>query len=188
MTAATSLYAANSASKSAAKQAGSQSRAEGEAIAKDRLNATVRNSYSAALSQMQLGLQKRQLSTQAANINAAGLAAKGDANLVAAATGSIGASTGAVAADIDQKMQTALDQTTDEFENVVDNYNRELNMMVVNIDQSAPTVRKYEYTGPSGGEMFGQAVAQGLSQFASSYAMKKMSLGLGTPAKPGGGP
>lgn len=187
MTAATSLYSANSASKSAAKQAGSQSRAEGEAIAKDRLNATIRNSYSTALAQMQLGLQKRQLSTQAANINAAGLAASGDAAAVNAATGSIGASTAAVAADINQKTQAALDQTTDAFENSVDNYNRELNMMVVNVDQSAPTVRKYEYTGPSGGEMLGMAAIQGLTQFASSYAMKKMSLGLGKPGVPNGG-
>lgn len=179
VTAATSLYSANSAAQSAAKQAGAASRAEGEAIAKERLNATVRASYQTAMQQMQLGLKKRQLSQQAADINAATLAAKGDATLAAAATGSIGASTNAVISDIEQKSQAALDQTTDSFENAVENYNQELQMMVVNMDQTAPTVRQYEYNGPSGGEMLGMAVMQGLSSFASSYAMKKMSLGLG---------
>jgi len=182
VSAATALYSSNEAGKSSARQAGAQSRAEGEAIAKDRLNATIRNSYSASLSQMNLALRKRQLSTQAGEISAATLAAKGDATLAAAATGSIGASTAAVQSDIDQKSQAALDQTTDAFENAVENYNNDLNMMALNVDISAPTVRKVEYNGPSAGEMIGGAVLGGLAQFASNYAMRKMSLGLGTKA------
>ena len=175
----TSYLSAYSAASSQAKAAGAASRAEGEAIAKERLNATIRNSYSTALAQMNLGLKKRQLSTQAADIRAATLAAKGDATLAAAATGSIGASTNAVVSDIEQKSQAALDQTTDAFENAVENYNNELQMMVINTDQSAPTVRPVEYHGPSSGEMLGMSLLQGLGSFASNYAMKKMSLGLG---------
>ena len=178
----TSYLSAHSAASSQAKAAGAASRAEGEAIAKERLNATIRNSYSTALAQMNLGLKKRQLSTQAADIRAATLAAKGDATLATAATGSIGASTNAVVSDIEQKSQAALDQTTDAFENAVENYNNELQMMVINTDQSAPTVRPVEYHGPSSGEMLGMATLQGLSSFASSYAMRKMSLGLGAKA------
>ena len=179
----TSYLSAQSAANSQAKAAGAASRAEGEAIAKERLNATIRNSYSTALAQMNLGLKKRQLSTQAADIRAATLAAKGDATLAAAATGSIGASTNAVVSDIEQKSQAALDQTTDAFENAVENYNNELQMMVVNTDQSAPTVRPVEYHGPSGGEMLGVSLLQGLGSFASNYAMRKMSLGLGAKAE-----
>ena len=178
----TSYISASSAASSQAKAAGAASRAEGEAIAKERLNATIRNSYSTALAQMNLALKKRQLSTQAADIRAATLAAKGDATLAAAATGSIGASTNAVVSDIEQKSQAALDQTTDAFENAVENYNNELQMMVINTDQSAPTVRPVEYHGPSSGEMLGMSLLQGLGSFASNYAMQKMSLGLGAKA------
>ena len=178
----TSYLSAQSAANSQAKAAGAASRAEGEAIAKERLNATIRNSYSTALSQMNLGLKKKQLSQQAGDIRAATLAAKGDATLAAAATGSIGASTNAVVSDIEQKSQAALDQTTDAFENAVENYNMDLQMMVINTEQSAPTVRPVEYHGPSSGEMLGMAVMQGLGSFASNYAMRKMSLGLGEKA------
>ena len=183
LAAGTSYLSAQSAANSQAKAAGAASRAEGEAIAKERLNATIRNSYSTALAQMNLGLKKRQLSTQAADIRAATLAAKGDATLATAATGSIGASTNAVVSDIEQKSQAALDQTTDAFENAVENYNNELQMMVINTDQSAPTVRPVEYNGPSRGEMLGMSLLQGLGSFASNYAMRKMSLGLGAKAE-----
>lgn len=179
----TSYLSAQSAANSQAKAAGAASRAEGEAIAKERLNTTIRNSYSTALAQMNLALKKRQLSTQAADIRAATLAAKGDATLAAAATGSIGASTNAVVSDIEQKSQAALDQTTDAFENAGENYNNELQMMVINTAQSAPTVRPVEYHGPSSGEMLGMSVLQGLGSFASNYAMRKMSLGLGAKAE-----
>lgn len=179
----TSYLSAHSAASAQAKAAGAASRAEGEAIAKERLNATIRNSYSTALAQMNLGLKKRQLSTQAADIRAATLAAKGDATLATAATGSIGASTNAVVSDIEQKSQAALDQTTDAFENAVENYNNELQMMVINTDQSAPTVRPVEYHGPSSGEMLGMSLLQGLGSFASNYAMRTMSLGLGAKAE-----
>ena len=182
VTTVTSLYSANSAASASARAAGAQSRAEGEAVAKERLNATIRNSYNTALAQMNLGLKKKQLSQQAGDIRAATLAAKGDATLAAAATGSIGASTNAVISDIEQKSQAALDQTTDAFENAVENYNMELQMMVINTDQTAPTVRPVEYHGPSRGEMLGAALMQGLGSFASNYAMRKMSLGLGEPA------
>lgn len=182
VTVGTSLYSAQSAANSQAKAAGAASRAEGEAIARERLNATIRNSYNTALAQMNLGLKKKQLSQQAGDIRAATLAAKGDATLAAAATGSIGASTNAVVSDIEQKSQAALDLTTDAFENAVENYNMDLQMMVINTDQSAPNVRSVEYHGPSGGEMLGTALMQGLGSFASNYAMRKMSLGLGEPA------
>lgn len=180
--AAVSLYSSSQAAGASARQAGAQSRAEGEAVARERLNTTIRNSYTTSLAQMNLALKKRQLSQQGADIKAATLSAKGDVAAATAATGSIGASTQAVVSDIDQKSQAALDQTTDAFETAVLNYNNELQMMVINTDASAPNVTKPEYTGPSGGQMVGMALAQGLASFASSYASRKMSLGLGDKA------
>lgn len=176
----TSLYSAQSAKSSAIKSANSASKAEGEAIAKERLNKTISNSYSTAFAQMQLGLQKRQLSDQKAQVSAAKLAAQGEVATANAATASIGATTQAVVADINQKADAASASMDQAFENAIVNYNNELDMMVLNTDQSAPNIRPNVYTGPSTGEMITGSVLSGLSQFASSYAMRKMSLGAGT--------
>lgn len=177
---ATSLYSASSAKSSAIKNANSASKAEGEAIVKERLNKTISNSYSTAFAQMQLGLQKRQMSQQKADISAATLAAQADVQTANAATSSIGATTASVVSDIDQKSQAAVQNTEDAFENAVVNYNNELDMMVLNTDQSAPNVRENVYNGPSTGEIVAGSILGGLAQFASSYAMKKMSLGAGS--------
>jgi hypothetical protein len=58
VSAGTSLIGAQSAANASARAAGRASLAEGEAIAKERLNTTIRNSYSAALAQMNLSLKK----------------------------------------------------------------------------------------------------------------------------------
>jgi hypothetical protein len=180
VTFATSYIGGEAQAGSAIRNANSASKAEGEAIAKERLNKTISNSYNAAFSQMNLALQKRQLAQQGNQITAAGLAAKGDADVLAAATGSVGASVQAVSADIQQKVDSALDQTRDAFEMSMVNHNNELDMMVLNTDQSAPTVRKNEYVGPSQGANFGMALVQGGLQFASQYASANMKLGLGS--------
>lgn len=184
MSAATSLYSANAAASASAKAAGRASLAEGQAIVQERLNATLRNSYSTALAQMNLALQKRQLSTQAADIRAATLAARGNADLSAASTDTIGASVQAVASDIEQKSQAALDMNDLQFGNAIENYNNELQMMVLNTDSTAPTVRPVSYDGPSSGEMIGGALLHGLGTFASGYLSRSMSLGLGPKATP----
>lgn len=179
VTVATSLYSASSQKSAAIKNANSASKAEGEAIVKERLNKTISNSYSTAFAQMQLGLQKKQLSEQRTQISAATLAAKSDVTTANAATSSIGATTDAVVADINQKSQAAVQSTDDAWENAMVNYNNNLDMMVLNTDQSAPNVRANVYNGPSTGEIIGGSILAGLSQFASSYAMRKMSLGAG---------
>lgn len=187
MSVGTSIYSAQSAKASAIKSANAASKAEGEAIAKERMNKTISNSYSTAFQQMQLALQKRQLSDQKSQISAATLAAKGDVRTANAATSSIGATTQSVVADIDQKSQAALDSTDAAYENAMTNYNNELDMMVLNTDQTAPNIRENVYTGPSTGEIIGGALLSGLTQFASSYAMKKMSLNVGSNVKGPGG-
>lgn len=181
---ATSAYSSNAAAKSGARAAGAQSKAEGEAVQAERLNYTIRNSYNTALSQMQLGLKKKQLSQQMGAISAAKLMAKGDANAVAAATGSIGASAQAVTADIDMKAQAAIDMTTDSFESAIEEHNMSLQMMVLNTEGTQHKMGEIQYTGPSGSEMLGMAAASSVAQFAGNYASRKMSLGLGTPSTP----
>lgn len=191
VTVATSYMGSVSSANSQIKNANSASKAEGQAIATERLNATIRNSYSTSLAQMQLGLKKKQLATQGAAISAASLAAKGDASLAAASTGTIGASVDAVTSDIEQKSQQALDQTYDQFENAVENYNMSLDMMVLNTNEGAPNVRQIEDNTPSAGAMLGQALVSGLGNLASNYTMKRMQLGVGSkgssPAGMGGG-
>lgn len=182
LTVGTQFLGAQAQAGSAIRGANAASKAEGEAIVKERLNKTVANSYATSLAQMQLALTKRQLSQQSADISAAGLAARGNADAAAGATGSVGASMDAVASDITMKADAARQQASDAFENSVQNYNAELDLMVLNTDQSAPTVRQNQYVGPSTGEMFGSALVSGLTQFAGNYAMRAMSLGLGKPA------
>lgn len=191
VTAVTAYTGAQSQKSAAIKQGNAVSLAEGKAIVRERLNQTIRNSYNTGLAQMQLGLEKRRMSQQGADISAASLAAKGNADALSAASGSIGASVQAVAADINQKADSALDMTRDSFEMSVINYNNDLDAMVMNTDQSAPQPRKNEYIGPSDGAILGQSLMAGASQFASSYAMRNMQLGLGNkpnvPSSAGGG-
>lgn len=179
VTTVTSAYSASSAKSSAIKSANSASKAEGEAIAKERINKTLSNAYNTAFEQLQLGLQKKQLSQQSANLSAAALAARSDAETANAATSSIGATTAAVVADINQKADAAQAQIDASWETSMTNFNNNLEMMVLNTDQSAPNVRQNVYNGPSDGEILGGAIIGGLSSFASGYAMKKMSLGAG---------
>lgn len=167
-----------SAASASAKSAGQLSLAEGQAVVKERLNTTIRNSYNTALQQSQLALQKRQLSGQSNAIGAAGLQAAGDVAVGAAATGSEGASIDAIAADVQMKTQTAMDMTSDAFENAVENYNSALDLMVINTEQSESSVRQAQYNGPSSGAVLGGAILGGLSTFASGYATRQMSLGL----------
>lgn len=191
VTAVTTYTGAQSQKSAAIKQGNAVSLAEGKAIVRERLNQTIRNSYNTGLAQMQLGLEKRRMIQQGADISAAALAAKGNADALSAASGSIGASVQAVAADINQKADSALDMTRDAFEMSVINYNNDLDAMVMNTDQSAPQPRKNEYIGPSDGALLGQSLMAGVSQFASSYAMRHMQLGLGNkpnvPSSSGGG-
>lgn len=160
----------------------SASLAEGEQITAERLNKSIQNSYSTALAQMQLGLEKRKLSQNSADISSAGVMAMGDVDLAAASTGSIGASTAAVSSDVQMKVNQAQAQVDAQWEQTVENYNNDLNLMVLNTDQSAPNVRRAEYNGPGVGGIIGTSVMNGLAQFASSYAMSKMQLGLGSKA------
>lgn len=161
---------------------------EGEAVVKERLNTTIRNSYNTALSQAQLALRKQQLAQAGADTGAAALGVRGDADAMNAASGSIGGSTQAISADIQMKADAAQSRIDAELENAITNYNAELDMMALNTKLSESNVRPVQYTGPSTGEMLGTAAFVAAGSFASNYAMRQMSLGLGPRADYGGTP
>ena len=182
---ATSLYSANAAQNSAIKSGNAISKANGEAIVKERMNTNIRNSYETAISQMNLALNKRKLAQQGAAVSAAGLAAHADADLAAASTGSVGASVQAVQSDIQNKVDAAKDDIDVAYEQAVTNYNSELDMMVLNTAQSEPNMPRTVDHTQSTGSMIAGALLSGLGQFASQYASNRMKLGLGD--KPSGG-
>jgi len=180
VSAATSIYSSHQAGKASAAGASRASAAEGEAITKERLNATIRNSYATAVGQMQLALKKKQATQQGADITAAGLAAQGNARVATASTGSIGASTAAIVSDIGSKVQAAQDSVQDAYELSLDNYNRTLEEQTINTASGAPTPTQYQYDGPSAGQSIAAGLIQGAVSFASSYAVRKAQLGLGS--------
>lgn len=177
---AAAFLSARSSAASGIRQANAGSKAEGEAVVKERLNTTIRNSYNTALSQAQLALRKQQLAQAGADTGAAALGVRGDADAMNAASGSIGGSTQAISADIQMKADAAQSRIDAELENAITNYNAELDMMALNTKLSESNVRPVQYTGPSTGEMLGTAAFVAAGSFASNYAMRQMSLGLGT--------
>lgn len=177
---ASSIYGANASANSQAAAAGRASAAEGKAISRERLNKTISNAYSAAFGQMQLAHQKAQLAQQSSDISSAGVAARGQADALVAASGSVGASVQAIQSDISQKVNTAQGQVQQGLEQAVDNYNRSLDMMVINTEQTNQEIRQYSYDGPSAGSQVASGILGGLAQFAGMYASRQMQLGLGS--------
>lgn len=166
----------------AIESANANSKAQGDAIAAERLGTKIRNSYAAAFGEMRLALQKHQLVQQGTQAKAEGLAALGNAQAANAATGSIGASTAAVASDIRMRVDQALAVVDSNYENAVANYNSSLAMLAVNTRIGAPNTdaAKVQYLGPSDSEIAGNAVLSTAGSFASSYFTSKAQLGLGS--------
>lgn len=179
---ATSIYSGSQSAKSSARQASAMSNAENAAIAKQNMSQMIRNSYRTGILNMQLGLQKKQAVQQGFNISAERVQALGAVESNAEAAGAIGASADAVATDLEMKYANAQEQNKENFESMLDNYNNELEALRMNALDQVVDAKKFEYNGPSGGQIVGTALIQGAMSFAGNYAMRSMSLGLG--AKP----
>lgn len=175
----TSLYSGYSSASSAAKQASAASNAENNAIARSNLNLIVRNSYKTSLLNMQLGQARKQAITQGHDITLQGLQVMSATSANTAASGTIGASVAAVSQDIEARVAEAQLQRQDQFDTEIVNYNNELDAMKFTMHDQIQQPRRYEYTGPSQGQIWGGALFAGASSFASSYAMSNMRLGLG---------
>ena len=187
-TAATSLYSANRAASGAAKSASAASNAENNAIAKQNMSQIIRNNYRGGLLQMQKGLQKKQAVQQGFDTTVMAQQAMGASSANAAAAGTIGASSEAVANDIQMKLGEAKAQQADSYEAMLTNYNTELETLRMNALETNVAPHEYKYTGPSAGQMCGSALLSGAMAGGSMYAGSQMKLGLGAkpPASVGG--
>jgi hypothetical protein len=161
-----------------AKQIERQQRAESQAIAAQNLRSIVRNHYMVGMANMQLGLTKRQLAKQGADVKSAGLQAKGLLEANAAASGTIGASADAARADIQMKVDAASQTVKDEWEQTLDNYNNDLESIKQNALNAVIQPRKYEYKNGIGSILLSSALQVGAS-FGSNYLLQSMRLNLG---------
>lgn len=174
------LYSSNRAASSSAKAGQRASDSENNAIAKANMSQIVRNNYRGGMLQMQKGLQKRQAVQQGFDTTVAAQAAMGSATANTAASGNVGASADAVSNDISMKLGEAQGQQAEQYEAMLTNYNTEIDSIRMNALESVVESRKYEYTGPSSGQMFGSALFAGAVSMGSTYAGQQMKLGLGS--------
>ena len=173
-----SFLGAQSQKAQAKAQLRTQQIADSKEIVRDRLQASIRNAYAAAFGQVQLALNKKQTAQQMSSVRAGGVSALGDASLLSAYSGTMGASVGAVSNDIMQRSNEALTQLQENYDASLQDYNRSLDTMVVNTELSTPQQREYKYMGPSTTDnLFGSVIGAGMS-FAGNYATQKMKLGL----------
>jgi hypothetical protein len=152
--------------------------ADSKEIVRDRLQASIRNAYATSLGQMQLALQKKQTAQQMSSVRAGGVQAAGEANLLSAYSGTMGASVDAVSSDILQRSNDALTQLQENYDASLQDYNRQLDLMVLNTDLSKPEQREYKYMGPSTMDNLLGSLAGTASGFAGNYATQKMKLDL----------
>lgn len=167
--------AANAASKSASKA----SIAENDAIAKRNMSQMVRNHYRAGMLSMQLGLDKKKALQETYETSKNYTAAMGQVQANVGAAGAMGASVDAVAQDVNQRQGEARAVQEDNYEMMLVNFNSELEALRMNALNEVVESRKYEYTGPSQGEIWGGALLGAAVQVAGNYALRQANLGLG---------
>lgn len=173
-----SFLSGQSAKAQAKAQLREQQIADSKEIVRDRLQTSIRNAYATAFGQVSLALQKKQTAQQMSSVRAGGVSALGDASLLSAYSGTMGASVDAVSSDIMQRSNEALTQLQENYDASLQDYNRSLDEMVVNTELGTPQQKEYKYTGPSTlGNLF-SAVAGTAMTFAGKYASQKMKLDL----------
>lgn len=177
--AAVSIYSGNQAAKGQAAQASALSNAENNAIAKQNMSQMVRNSYRTGMLNMQLGLQKKQAVQQGFDTSVQFQNIRGAAVSNKEAAGAIGASADAVVTDLEMQYENSKMVQQENFASILDNYNNELDAMRMNALNQVVDAKKYEYHGPSSGQLIGGALASAAISAAGNYAMRNMSLGLG---------
>ena len=155
------------------------SAAEAAALERTVIADGVRNAYNASLMQMQLASKAREAVRMDVGINNAAALAVGDVRARDAVNQSIGASTKAVVADVHQQAGDALAEVSAAYDTEVQNYNRELRMMVLNSKYGYNGIPRNEYVGPGAFDIAGAAALSGLNSFVSTYGVSRMTLGLG---------
>ena len=180
VSAAAGIYSSSQAASNSAKQASAMSNAENDAIAKQNMSQMVRNSYRTGMLNMQLGLQKKRAVQEGFDTSVQYASGKGSLEANQVAAGAVGASADAVMSNLDMAYGQA--QQKENFTSTLDQYNQELDAMRMNALNNVVEARKYEYNGPSSGQIIGGALINAAVSAAGSYAMRQMSLGLGPQA------
>lgn len=180
-----SFLGGQSAKAQAKAQLRTQQIADSKEIVRDRMQASIRNAYATALGQVQLALQKKQTAQQMSSVRAGGVSALGDASLMSAYSGTMGASVDAVSSDIMQRSNEALTQLQENYDASLQDYNRSLDAMVMNTELSKPEQKEYKYMGPSTMDNLLGSITGTAMSFAGNYANQKMKLGLQEGVKKG---
>lgn len=164
-----SLASSQSAAKSQMGAASDSAKSMNISLEKQYLHSIVRNSYKAGLLNTQLGLQKKKAAQEGYQQTVEANALLGLAQASAAATGSIGGSVDAVQGDISMKLGEAQAVSADNYEQMLDNYNAELQGLKINATAEviSQDPAKVSYNGPSTGSMFASALAAGFSTYMS---------------------
>lgn len=166
-------------------------------IAKADVQSLINTNYMAGLAQIQLGQQKKLAAERSTQLGSNRLLALGSAQNARAASGTIGASTKAVARDIDNKIGSALIGVQEELG--VQNLNMETQIRnlyagyIQNqkfIDTSspdfadaipeAPGVSPFVYSPTVEAPSYSNYFISGAAQAVGSYALRRMDLGTGS--------
>lgn len=147
---------------------------QNQAITKSNLENTIRTGYRVGLLNVQLGAAKQAAAGNKLAYGKQGLEALGAVNANQAASGTIGASTEAVANDIKKKVEEAQSAVDVGYETTQLNYNTQLNDIIT---AGQDSIQKSVSTPKSASDTM-QAL-QAAGGIASSYFSSKMDLGLG---------
>lgn len=165
---------------------------QNNAIAKADIQSLINTNFTAGLLNLQRALQKQQTAGDINRIGKTRLQALASAEVSAAASGTIGASVDAVAADIEMKMGEAEldarvqnDMNTMTLDTQLRNLYTEYRNSQVQIDESVPDIpgmpSQYGAVSVSAGSaMLGAAI-----NYAGNYLSNYVSLGLGSSSSTG---
>ena len=165
-------------------------------IAKADVQSLINTNYMAGLAQIQLGQQKKIAAERSTQLGSTRLLALGSAQNARAASGTIGASTQAVARDIDNKIGNALTAVREELGTQDLNMETQVRSLYAGyiqnqklIDTStpdftdaipdAPGVSPFIYSPTLEAPSYSSYFISGAAQSIGNYAMRRMELGTG---------
>lgn len=163
-----------------------QQRKQNSAIAKADLQSLINANFTAGLLNLQRSMQKRQTAADVARLGETKLQALSSAEVASAASGTIGASVDAVAADIKMKVGEAILEQRDQNDMNTLNHQTNLYQLYQNfldtqqeIDTSTPDIPGMPPKGGAATVSAGQyGLAAGIN-YMGDYLMRRMSLGGG---------
>lgn len=172
-------------------------------IAKADVQSLINTNYMAGLAQIQLGQQKKIAAERSTQLGSTRLLALGSAQNSRAASGTIGASTKAVARDIDNKIGSALIGVQEELGTQNLNMETQIRSLYAGyiqnqkfIDTSspdfadsipeAPGISPFIYSPTVEAPSYSNYFISGAAQTIGNYAMSRMNLGTKGQASSGG--